>query len=192
MAHARSRDQRIGQEALCCEQMATRAVAQRKHMGNDAEVSTEVVRLSREIRKSCRRDKKQRIYRLCKTIEYSKNNETVAQGDVLNEVWKIIIRNDSAAQVIEKVNQQNLRGGVNPAAFCTSPTAPIDQGNHKQGPQWSFGTIKGSWPGAGEPHEAAPPISEVPRPLSPASSTMPSFRHAGKESLVLPAGCSET
>ena len=32
---------------------------------DSAQVSTEVVRLSREIRKSCRRDKKQRIDRLC-------------------------------------------------------------------------------------------------------------------------------
>ena len=68
-----------------------------------------------------------------KTIENSKNNKPVAQGDVPNEVWKIITRNDSAAQVMDKVFQQILREGVNPAAFCTSPIAPIDKGNNKQG-----------------------------------------------------------
>ena len=33
IAHARSRDQRIGQEVLRCEQRAKRAMAQREHMG---------------------------------------------------------------------------------------------------------------------------------------------------------------
>ena len=55
-------------------------------MGNDAqkdmagrrsiaEVSTEVVRLSREIRKSCRRDKKQRIDRLCEEMDEAEKTE---------------------------------------------------------------------------------------------------------------------
>ena len=67
------------------------------------------------------------------TIEYSKNNKTVADGDVPSEVWKLIIRDQSAAQIIYELFQQSLREGVNPAAFCTSPLAPIDKGNNKKG-----------------------------------------------------------
>ena len=61
------------------------------------------------------------------TIEYSKNNKTVADGDVPNEVWKLII------QIIYELFQLSLREGVNPAAFCTSPLAPIDKDNNKKG-----------------------------------------------------------
>ena len=221
-----------------------------------AEVSAEVVRLTKQIRKSCRQDKRNRIDKLCEemeeasrnrdgkkvwecaravagtglglkrrvfqppdevpitaqewdeymkdtfraqlssplgpqpskgcvrgqlpprheffnTIEYSKNNKTVADGDVPNEVWKLIIRDRSAGQIIYELFQQSLREGVNPAAFCTSPLAPIDKGNNKKGckskrpisicnslgkqfhrtlyrhhvkdlaPPWSFGNVKG-------------------------------------------------
>ena len=107
------------------------------------------------------------------TIEHSKNNKSVAEGDVPNEVWKLIIRDERAAQIVYELFQQSLREGVNPAAFCTSPLAPIDKGNNKKGckskrpvsicnslgkqfhktlyrhhvkehtPPWSFGNVKG-------------------------------------------------
>ena len=42
------------------------------------------------------------------TMEYSKNNKTVAEGDVLDEVWNLVIRDQSAAQIICDLSQQSL------------------------------------------------------------------------------------
>ena len=49
-----------------------------------------------------------------------------------------------------------------------------------------------AWPDAGEPNEAAPTISETPKPLFPVWSIMPSLKHSEREFRGWSAGCSKT